>query len=236
MTVLEIARFSLPTDESIDHPTIRRLLQEGKKAMEDYKRAHSTPEDTFILRGDDFHAFILGTWSSLQQHLEGFVPTDENQRIMGELTETGVKLDYFGHFDCGDVSLAETFSQLERCKIWTLTVPRRLVGGFDARRPELLRGDSDAAQLQRVGHNGGQVLSGWRVDMPEDSKETHFVVVSVAYGSSSDEDARTSMLKCVDDDVDKAISACVTEYQIWKVWPLRDRLSTVTKEVGRIQI
>ncbi|MCJ1468094.1 hypothetical protein MMC07_006721 [Pseudocyphellaria aurata] len=101
MAVTELALLSLLPPSTINDQSLREKLASAKYAME-----------TFTHRAFYFFAqienpaflYIIGEWEDLEQHYQGYIPSEANRRILESLKDQ-VSVDWLVHIDTDQKSL-----------------------------------------------------------------------------------------------------------------------------------
>ncbi|OMP82662.1 hypothetical protein BK809_0006972 [Diplodia seriata] len=95
MTVTELALLRLKSGASFDDPTLRASLQKAKRAMEDFTRQ---PFHYFVQIEDPSYLYIVGSWPSVTNHFEEWIPSPANQDLL-ELLKDQISVDFMFHLD-----------------------------------------------------------------------------------------------------------------------------------------
>ncbi|KAL0264205.1 C-4 sterol methyl oxidase [Diplodia seriata] len=95
MTVTELALLRLKSGASFDDPTLRASLQKAKRAMEDFTRQ---PFHYFVQIEDPSYFYIVGSWPSVTNHFEEWIPSPANQDLL-ELLKDQISVDFMFHLD-----------------------------------------------------------------------------------------------------------------------------------------
>lgn len=180
MPVLELALLSVLSSEpnQIEQQleAVKPILRRAKLAMEN----HSKRPNAFRYLRSMSHPeriYVLGEWDSVEDHVQNFVPGEENQSVLIEL-EGKMRLEWIGHFD---VELEEVVQgPLREGELGeSMAIERRYLGSnerdaFEKRWREW--------EVEKMTQGGEKVIGGWRVDdmkaeylLPEEKNVEVFV-------------------------------------------------------------
>jgi len=110
MPITELALLRLSSNVTIDD--VRAKLAHAKKVMQDYTGRtfyyfQQTEDPTYI--------YIIGEWDSLDQHMNHFIPTKENQAVLVGL-EDMLSVEWLLHFDASHAELPLPKTEAEKAK------------------------------------------------------------------------------------------------------------------------
>ncbi|KAH6614957.1 hypothetical protein C7974DRAFT_402976 [Boeremia exigua] len=95
MTITEVALLHLLQDVAIDDTSLRSKLAQAKAIMQDY-----TGRTFYYLQQveDPTYVYIVGEWQSLDQHMNLFIPSEDNQALLKSL-EGLLSVEWLLHID-----------------------------------------------------------------------------------------------------------------------------------------
>jgi heme-degrading monooxygenase HmoA len=170
MTVTELALLRLLPPATANDASIRTKLARAKEVMEKWT-------------GNTFHylqqvedpalIYVVGEWDSAQQHVEEFIPTEDNQGLLREL-EKELAVEWLIHFDAPHSVLPLPKSADDKYNRVTYSVNRHFVK--DGQRGALETFFEDNKHHLQDFVTEGSIGGGYRVDC-DDGKE-EFVLMS----------------------------------------------------------
>ncbi|KAF2654357.1 hypothetical protein K491DRAFT_693887 [Lophiostoma macrostomum CBS 122681] len=174
MTITELALLRLLPPTAVDDASLRQKLANAKSVMEKY-----TGRKFYFFQQIEEPAllYIVGEWESLEQHMNDFIPSAENQDVLNNLKEE-LTVEWLIHIDAPHASLPlPTTKIIEGRPVagsHILSIARLFVSsGDNAKFRETF--DANKHHLQYYLTEGG-LGHGWRVDK-EDAKE-EFVLIT----------------------------------------------------------
>ncbi|ORY13538.1 hypothetical protein BCR34DRAFT_265664 [Clohesyomyces aquaticus] len=115
MTITEIALLRLSLNISADDSSLRSKLTHAKDVMEGYtgRRFYylQQVEDPKLL-------YIIGEWESLDQHMNGFIPSADNQALL-ECLKDNLSVEWLHHIDAPHSALPLPTADGEPC-FWSI--------------------------------------------------------------------------------------------------------------------
>lgn len=99
MPVTELALLHLPPSSLPLSPSLRSTLFSAKQAMESFTSHHF---HFYTQLQDPAYIYIIGTWDSLSQHQDEWIPSERNQELLREL-EGRVFVEWMVHAELGGV-------------------------------------------------------------------------------------------------------------------------------------
>ncbi|KAF2018640.1 hypothetical protein BU24DRAFT_418160 [Aaosphaeria arxii CBS 175.79] len=101
MAITEIALLHLLPNASLEDPALRSKLANAKAVMEkftgrEFHFLRQTEDPTFL--------YIIGEWDSLDQHMNQFIPSAENQALLEDITPH-FTVDWLVHIDAPHAEL-----------------------------------------------------------------------------------------------------------------------------------
>ncbi|KAF1944523.1 hypothetical protein EJ02DRAFT_452385 [Clathrospora elynae] len=168
MTITEIALLYLTSGITVDNAALRSNLSHAKTVMQNY-----TGHTFYYLQQieDPAYVYIIGEWESLDQHMNHFIPSSDNQVVLESLKDalTVVRLE---HIDAphADLPLPKNETQLEKARcgelIWSIV--RHFVK--DGEKQKFQDTFDTNKQYMQDYITEGTIGGGWRIDR-EYSKE-----------------------------------------------------------------
>jgi heme-degrading monooxygenase HmoA len=112
MTVTELALLRLSPNVTIEDASLRANLLHAKAVMQDYTGRvfyyfQQTEDPTLI--------YVVGEWDTLDQHMDGFIPSEQNQALLETLKDS-VSVEWLLHADVPHAELPLPRSDAERAK------------------------------------------------------------------------------------------------------------------------
>ncbi|KAI9371586.1 hypothetical protein BJX61DRAFT_511020 [Aspergillus egyptiacus] len=181
MPVTELACLHLKTNEPLSSPinaAVIPTLQAGLRAQASY-----TNRAVHLLTQieDPSYIYILGEWDSVEQHMQGWIPSATNQDIMGTLKDD-VEVVWLQHVDFESWTSKGIGSGDMPYNAAVVAIGRYFGSSGDKQRFE--QAFTEMKEYIKTLDGPGEVCGGWRVDQ-EDGDREEFVVLS---GSGSDEE------------------------------------------------
>ncbi|KAH7388643.1 hypothetical protein BKA66DRAFT_460423 [Pyrenochaeta sp. MPI-SDFR-AT-0127] len=169
MTVTEIALVHLTAGTSIDDIDIRSKLSHAKNIMQNY-----TGYQFYYMRQieDPSYLYIIGEWESLDQHMNHFIPGDENQAVLASLKDE-IVVDWLLHIDAShdNLPVPKTIKEKEKCHrgdlMWSIERHFVKAGQKDGFQQAF---DDNSWHLQSF-VTEGMIGGGWRVDQEDNEEE-----------------------------------------------------------------
>ncbi|KAL4804618.1 hypothetical protein BDV18DRAFT_26460 [Aspergillus unguis] len=166
MAITELACLRFTNNLSLTDPANAALndkLRRGIQAQAEYTNAKAS-----ILSGinEPSYIFIIGSWASVEQHMEEWIPSATNQEIMGSLD--GLELVWILHFDF-DQSTAQGDGIPYRAE--DVEIARYFVSKADKEGFE--------ETFNKYKSERGQTAYGWRLDgEAKPGAEFEFIVLA----------------------------------------------------------
>nr|AHG26151.1 dimeric alpha-beta barrel [Shiraia sp. slf14] len=168
MVVTEIALLRLWSGVVIGNADLKSKLAHAKKVMQDY-----TGRQFYYYQQieDPSCIYIIGEWESLDQHMNHFIPSRDNQSVLESLKDL-LAVEWLQHIDVSHIDLPLPKTEDEKATIHrhelVLSIVRHFVkDGEKEKFQETFETNKHHLQdFITLGNMGG----GWRVDK-EDSKE-----------------------------------------------------------------
>jgi quinol monooxygenase YgiN len=173
MTITEVALLRVAPGGVADDPTLLANLAQAKSLMERYTGNtfyyfQQTEDPSFI--------YIIGEWESLDQHMNYFIPSAENQAML-DLLKDQVTVEWLLHADVSHVDLPLPRSDTEMAKARkgeiVISVGRHFVKNGQKKDFQQVF-DANKIYLQDF-ISEGKLGGGWRIDK-EDGKEEWFLI------------------------------------------------------------
>lgn len=169
MTITEIALLRMAVGVNTDDATLRANLAQAKSVMEKY-----TGNTFYYFQQieDPSLIYILGEWESLDQHMNHFIPSADNQALLG-LLEDKITVEWLLHADVShaELPLPRTDTELAKARNGELVISVVRYFVKDGQKEELQRTfDANKGHLQGF-ITEGSLSGGWRVDKENDKEE-----------------------------------------------------------------
>ncbi|KAL8286009.1 hypothetical protein RB597_002885 [Gaeumannomyces tritici] len=159
MAITELALLRLSGKETL--ATMRPFLQRIKDVTEAWTRRPGTVR--YFQQADDARAiYLVGQWTSLSEHMDGFIPSAGNQALLQEGAGR-FAIEAFLHFEAA----------MPRGDLGTGVCVVRNFCKLGAREAGSGQAMEKAAELIS-GHTSP--VAGWRVDVPEHEAMEEFVI------------------------------------------------------------
>ncbi|KAF2637122.1 hypothetical protein P280DRAFT_510070 [Massarina eburnea CBS 473.64] len=114
--ITEIARLRLHDPKAIQNDEFRTKLHHARLAMEKFTgRTFYIMQEVQFLHHDDNFIYIVGEWNSLDQHYKEWIPSQENQDILGSL-QNDITVQWIFHIDMPHAELPLPKTEEERLK------------------------------------------------------------------------------------------------------------------------
>lgn len=152
MPVTEFSRLSLKQGLDEEQKLLaRRGISRAKKLMENF-----THNDFYIFQEieDPNHIYIVGQWASLEQHVDSWIPSEDNQDLLKDLGPL-VDVDYLFH-------IGVSFGSIPPSKKSTIFSVGRHVMEIKKRPGFEKTFDSRRNGLEM--HAPGPINGGWRIE------------------------------------------------------------------------
>ena len=164
MTITEIALLHLRPGVTIEDANLRSKLAHAKVVMQDYT------ERTFYYMQqveDPALVYIFGEWDSLDQHMNKFIPSAENQELLESLKDL-LSVDWLLHINVPHADVPLPTPGTDKRKAATYGIGRHFVKN---NQRDQFQQTFDAEKHHLQGFvTEGMIGGGWRVDK-EDNKE-----------------------------------------------------------------
>ena len=154
MPVTELALLHLPPSSLPLSPSLKSKLLSAKQAMEEFT-SHTFYFYTQLQ--DPAYIHIIGTWESVTQHREVWIPSEENQALL-RMLEGEVEVEWMGHvdFELGDgVVMGDVLPLRNEDEV--IAIERFFVA--DEKTNEF-EGDLGPSGLPTIGYGGWKVHEG----------------------------------------------------------------------------
>ena len=165
MTVTEIALLHLSPEFTIDDTNLRSKLVHAKNVMQSY-----TDRTFYYLQQveDPTYIYIIGEWDSLDQHMNEFIPSADNQALLKSLRGL-LSVDWLLHIDALHADLPLPGAGTTKQKAPVYAIGRHFIKN-DQR--EQFQQAFDVGKLQlRDFVTEGKIGGGWRIDKEGDKDE-----------------------------------------------------------------
>jgi quinol monooxygenase YgiN len=168
MTITEIALLHLAPNVAAENVDLRVNLSHAKTVMQNF-----TNHTFYYLQQmeDPSYIYIIGEWESLEQHMNQFIPSADNQAVLESLKDV-LTVEWLVHVDVSQANLPlpKDEAQLKAAQsgelIWSIA--RHFVK--DGEKPAFQE-TLDAKRHYLQDHvMEGTIGGGWRIDK-EDQKE-----------------------------------------------------------------
>ncbi|RAR06588.1 dimeric alpha-beta barrel domain-containing protein [Stemphylium lycopersici] len=174
MQITELALLHLSCDVTVDNVALRSKLSHAKTVMQKY-----TGHAFYYMQQIEEPAlvYIVGEWDSLDQHMDKFIPSADNQALLESL-KGALTVERLEHIDVphADLPLPKREAQLEHARqgglIWSIV---RYYIKDGAKQDFLDTLEANKHYIQGF-VTEGTIGGGWRIDK-EDGKEV-FVLLS----------------------------------------------------------
>lgn len=194
MPITELALLRLTPSTSITSPTLLTNLSTALHAMANFTSpspALSLPQEPQESHGFHYYhslsdptlIYLIGSWSSLSQHLETWIPSRENQALL-ELLKGQVEVEWMFHVDVDPT---------------TVPVERKVVLGIE--RFFVGRGGKAASEgvfeefKRRLEQGGHMASGGWSIEEGGGEKEEFVLFTGWESVEKYKESERTGPLK-----------------------------------------
>ncbi|PVI03851.1 hypothetical protein DM02DRAFT_726272 [Periconia macrospinosa] len=125
MPVTELARLTLLPPNTLTTPLLISKLEKAKRAMETYTHrnfAYMVPCGQDPDSKEPATLYILGEWASVDQHLNDWIPSQENKELL-EMLKDDVTVDWLIHVDAPREGMPfpvtdEGWKRLARDDVW----------------------------------------------------------------------------------------------------------------------
>lgn len=168
MPITEIALLRLASGTPIDDAILRKNLAHAKAIMQSYT---GNTFYYFQQTEDPSYIYIVGEWESLDQHMNHFIPSADNQSLLESLKDQ-LSVDWLIHADVphANLPLPNSPTDIEKALrgdvVWSIA--RHMVK--DGKKDDFHRTfEANKHYLQNF-ITEGTMGGGWRVDC-EDGKE-----------------------------------------------------------------
>ena len=173
MAITEVALLHLSSGLTIENGDLRAKLAHAKKVMQ-----HYTTRTFYYLEQieDPSYIYIIGEWDSLEQHLDHFIPGQENQAVLKSLKDE-VSVNWLIHIDAPHTNLPLPKNNTERTRahngelVWSIVRHFVRESEKDSFKQALKANKHHLQEFVTEGTIGG----GWRVDAQD--PEAEFVLV-----------------------------------------------------------
>ncbi|KAJ8114776.1 hypothetical protein OPT61_g3422 [Boeremia exigua] len=165
MTITEVALLHLLPNVVIDDTDLRSKLAQAKKIMQNY-----TGRTFHYLQQveDPAYIYIIGEWESLDQHMNEFIPSTDNQALLESL-QGSLSVDWLLHIDVSHAGLPLTGKGATKQTAPTFAIVRHFIkGGERAQFQQTF--DEEKHHLQDF-VTEDKIGGGWRVDTEGDEDE-----------------------------------------------------------------
>lgn len=169
MPITELALLRLSPNVTIKNAALRKNLLHAKTVMQDYTGRtfyyYQQTEDPTLI-------YVVGEWDSLDQHMNGFIPSEQNQGLLESLKDS-LSVEWLVHADVPHAELPLPKSEAERAETLrgerVISIVRHFV------KP----GSKNAFQQTFEDHKRylqdylteGKTAGGWRVDSKDGEEE-----------------------------------------------------------------
>jgi heme-degrading monooxygenase HmoA len=165
MTVTEIALLHLSQGVMISDADVRSKLAHARTVMQEY-----TGRTFYYLQQVENPSciYIIGEWESLDQHMNDFIPSAENQALLENLKEL-LSVEWLLHIGAPHAALPLPASAQNQAKASVYALVRHYVkNGQGAQFQETY--ENEKRHLQAF-VTEGTIGGGWRVDNDGDEEE-----------------------------------------------------------------
>ncbi|KAF2255965.1 hypothetical protein BU26DRAFT_512895 [Trematosphaeria pertusa] len=169
MAITEMALLHLSEGTTADDASLRSKLTKAKTVMQTY-----TGRTFYIMQQieDPSFLYVIGEWESLDQHMNGFIPSADNQALLESLKDE-LAVDWLLHIDAPHTALPLPKTDAEKEK----ALKGELI--YSIGRHFIKTGEKDKFQetfdankkypMEYV--TEGSIGYGWRVDKEEHNEE-----------------------------------------------------------------
>lgn len=165
MPITEIALLHLAQNVAINEESLQSKLKHAKTVMQNY-----TGRTFYYLQQveDPTYVYIIGEWSSLDQHMRDFIPSPDNQALLESLRNL-LSVDWLLHIDAphADLPLPGADAAKESSPVYAIV--RHFVR--DGQKEHFQRTfEAEKHHLQDF-VTEGSIGGGWRVDREGEKDE-----------------------------------------------------------------
>lgn len=175
MAVTELARLHLTNNKSLDSPGNETVQAQLLSAIKSQAQYAGYPVYLFTEVEDPSYVYLLGGWNSMVEHMEKWIPSEENQKILLSIKDS-VEVAWLQHIDIdpGLQHLSTANDDETGGNTIPLTAPVIAVGRYFVQDSK--RGDFQEAFYAYRHHLEAltaprSLSSGWRLD-PERRKDS----------------------------------------------------------------
>jgi heme-degrading monooxygenase HmoA len=164
MTITELALLHLSQDITVDDADVRSRLAHAKSVMQNY-----TGRTFYYLQQveDPTYIYIIGEWDSLDQHMNGFIPSADNQALLESLKGL-MSVSWLLHIDAPHADLPLPGPGTNNTKAPVYGLVRHFVK--EGHRDQFGHTYEEKQHHLQSFVTEGKIGGGWRVDK-EDGKE-----------------------------------------------------------------
>ncbi|KAF3053144.1 hypothetical protein E8E11_010545 [Didymella keratinophila] len=165
MTVIEIALLHLSQGVTISDPDVRSKLAHARSVMQE----HTGRNFYYLQRVEDpSYIYVIGEWDSLDQHMNDFIPSADNQALLEDLKGL-LSVDWLLHIDASHADLPLPVPSKNQAQASVYGLVRHFVkNGQRAKFQETY--ENEKRHLQAF-VTEGTIGGGWRVDKDDDNEE-----------------------------------------------------------------
>lgn len=165
MPITEIALLHLSSDVTIDDAALRSKLAHAKTVMQNY-----TGRSFYYLQQveDPTYIYIIGEWESLDQHMNDFIPSDDNQALLESLRGL-LNVEWLLHIDAPHTDLPLPEANASKQKAPVLAIGRHFVK--DGQKEQFKQTFDEKKHHLQAFVTEGRLGGGWRIDNDKDEDE-----------------------------------------------------------------
>jgi hypothetical protein len=169
MAITELALLRLSPGVSSKDPSLLANLATAKKTMEDFT---SLPFHCYSCVEDPSLVYIIGGWPNIEQHMESWISSPENQALL-QLMKDQVQVEWMFHVNADPSTLP--FDKP------VLAIAQHFVGKDEK---GVFEGTFNGAKHHLELYIGGEghVRGGWRIDKDEEKSGDEEWVLFTAWG------------------------------------------------------
>jgi quinol monooxygenase YgiN len=173
MTVTEVALLRVKPETTVGDPKLRFNLAHAKDIMQKYT---GNTFYYFQQTEDPTYIYIIGEWESLDQHMNHFIPSADNQALLA-LLEDQLSVEWLLHADVShtDLPLPKTGAEISKARSGELTISIGRHFVKDGQKEKFIKTfEANKGCLQDF-ITKGTMGGGWRIDK-EGGKEEWFLI------------------------------------------------------------
>ncbi|KAH8711869.1 hypothetical protein GQ44DRAFT_752481 [Phaeosphaeriaceae sp. PMI808] len=169
MAITKLALLRLSAGFTLEDTALRAKLANAKKTMEDYTGFTFYFFQQFE---DPAYIYVIGEWDSLDQHMNHFIPSQENQALLDDL-KVELSVEWLQHIDVSHTELPLPKSDEERTKACrgelVISLVRHLIKS--GKKENFQQTYEENKHHLQDALTEGTMGGGWRIDEDDDQKE-----------------------------------------------------------------